>query len=114
MPSDFGHVVGAGALLGIFADLAFNAYGGTNSSPQTTELFAADRADSLFHYVRAGHGIAIGYGIAGGVLERSWWPVVGAGSVVVVMHCLYVHALYRGQKKAGQLGGLTRANWGFG
>lgn len=113
MPSAFGHIVGAGALFGIFADLGFNAYGFSNSSPQTTELFAADRAETLWKYVRVGHGIAFGYGAIGSVMERSWAPLAGAVSVIVVAHCLYVHALYAGQKKAGQLGGLTRAQWGF-
>jgi hypothetical protein len=110
---EFGHVVGAGALLGIFADLAFNIYGGTNSSPQTTELFASDRADTLWKYVRVGHGGAFLYGAAGSILERSWWPLAGSVSVIIFMHSLYAHALYSGQAKAGQKGGLTRADWGL-
>lgn len=111
---EFGHVVGAGALFGIFADLAFNIYGGTNSSPQTTELFAEDRSETLWKYVRLGHGGAFLYGAAGSVLEHSWWPMVGAVSVIFFMHSLYAHALYAGQKKAGQQGSITRAQWGFG
>lgn len=114
MPLEFGHVVGFGALFGIFADLAFNAYGFSNSSPQTTELFSADRADTLWKYVRVGHGIAFGYGVAGSVMEQSWAPLAGVVSVIVVAHSLYAHALWSGQKKAGQLGGMTRAQWGFG
>lgn len=114
MASTFGHIVGAGALFGIFADLAFNAYGFSNSSPQTTELFAADRSDTLWHYVKAGHGIAFGYGAIGSIMERNWAPLAGAVSVILVAHSLYAHALYRGQQKAGQKGGMTRAQWGFG
>lgn len=114
MASPFGHIVGAGALFGIFADLAFNAYGFSNSSPQTTELFAADRAETLWKYVKAGHGIAFGYGAIGSIMEQSLAPIAGAVSVIIVAHSLYAHALYAGQKKAGQAGGMTRAHWGFG
>lgn len=113
MPADFGHVVGAGALLGIFADLGYNAYGATNSSPQTTELFAEDRAATLWKYVRFGHGQAFLFGVAGAVLEHSIWPVIGAGAVIIIMHSMYAHALYSGQKAAGQQGGMSRAQWGF-
>jgi hypothetical protein len=113
MPLSFGHVVGAGALLGIFADLAFNIYGGTNSSPQTTELFAEDRSETLWKYVRVGHGGAFAYGAAGSLLEGSWWPLIGSVSVIFFMHSLYAHALYAGQRASGQKGGMSRAQWGF-
>ena len=52
-------------LFGIYADLAYTLYGATNSSPQTTELFAADRAKTLSKYVYLGHAQALGYGLFG-------------------------------------------------
>lgn len=113
MPFSTGAAVGAGALMGIFADLAYNAYGATNSSPQTTELFAEDRAGTLWKYVRFGHAQAFLFGTAGAILEQSWWPLAGSCAVIFIMHSMYAHALYSGQKSAGQQGGISRAQWGF-
>jgi len=41
-------------LFGVAADLVYNVFSATNSSPQTTELFAADRAATLWKYVKLG------------------------------------------------------------
>ena len=54
--------LGAAALFGIYADLAFNIYSATNSSPQTTELFAGDRADTLMKWVWVGGGAVLVFG----------------------------------------------------
>ena len=47
-------VLGPAAALafGVYADLAFNLFSAMNSSPQTTELFADDRGDTLWKYVK--------------------------------------------------------------
>lgn len=96
----------AAALFGIYADLAYNTYSATNSSPQTTELFAKDREDTLMKYVRLGDLQVIGLsGFGFAVLTVSgqrglrWWPVVGGGVVLVAMHAMYAHALKAGQAK---------------
>jgi hypothetical protein len=86
----------AAALFGIYADLAYNAYGATNSSPQTTELFAGDRADTLWKYVRMGGVQVIAIGLFGTVVARSLWPLLGALVVGVVMTGLYAHAMKAG------------------
>lgn len=95
-------ILGPAAALafGVYADLAFNLYSAMNSSPQTTELFADDRADTLWKYVKIADGAAIGFGLLGVWLGGgSWWPLAGALVVVVMMHLMYRHALKCGTGK---------------
>lgn len=82
---------------GVYADLAANMYSATNSSPQTTELFAGDRSDTLWKYVKVGHAQAVVFGLIGSVLDRSLWPLLGTFSIGAIMHCMYTHALKAGQ-----------------
>jgi hypothetical protein len=82
---------------GVYADLSYNLYSATNSSPQTTELFAGDRSKTLWKYVVIGHAQAFLLGLFGSVLDRSLWPLFGTSSIGVVMHCMYQHALKKGQ-----------------
>ena len=87
----------AAVSFGVYADLAANMYSATNSSPQTTELFAGDRSVTLWKYVRIGHAQAIVFGVIGSVLDRSLWPLVGTLSIGGIMHAMYTHALKAGQ-----------------
>lgn len=91
----------AAVSFGVYADLAYNLYSATNSSPQTTELFAGERAESLWKYVMLGHVQAIALGVFGSILDRSLWPLFGTISIGAVMHSMYSHALVkgRGQKR---------------
>ncbi len=90
----------AALAFGVYADLAFNLFSAMNSSPQTTELFADDRAESLWKYVKIADVAALGFGLIGVVLAHgSWWPMVGALTVVVLMHAMYAHALKAGSGK---------------
>jgi hypothetical protein len=90
----------AAALVGIYADLAYNTYSATNSSPQTTELFAGDRADTLWKYVKLGHAQALVIGVFGSWLARSLWPLFGVVIVAVIMHGMYSHAVEAGKDQA--------------
>jgi hypothetical protein len=111
---DFGLLFGglAAALFGIYADLVFNLFSAMNSSPQTTELFADERADTLWKYVKIADVAALGFGFFGAALTYSSqqtrklaaWPVIGAVIVIILMHAMYYHALKAGQNKSG-------ANW---
>jgi len=95
-------LTGAAALFGIYADLAYNTYSATNSSPQTTELFAGDRAGTLWKYVRLGGWQVFGLGLAGALLARNWWPLIGVAVVAVIMHAMYTHALAAGQARTAE------------
>jgi hypothetical protein len=96
MPAAGGGGVDAIAF-GVAADLVYNVFSATNSSPQTTELFAGDRAATLWKYVRLG-GLqsAILIGIMAG-RGRSLWPVIGGGLAGAFMWMMYSHALQAGQ-----------------
>ena len=89
----------AALAFGVYADLAFNLFSAMNSSPQTTELFAEDRADTLWKYVKIADGAAIAFGLLGSLLQGDWWPMAGALVVVAVMHLMYRHALAAGNGK---------------
>ena len=95
----------AALAFGVYADLAFNLFSAMNSSPQTTELFADDRADTLWKYVKIADVAALAFGIFGSMLDKSWWPLIGALVVIVVMHLMYMHALKAGRGKAAPQNG---------
>lgn len=92
--------VSAAISFGVYADLAYNLYSATNSSPQTTELFAGERSKTLWKYVVIGHMQAIILGLFGSILDRSLWPLFGTVTIGTVMHCMYSHALQTGRKIA--------------
>lgn len=98
----FGIAAGAAALFGIYADLAYNVYSATNSSPQTTELFAGERSDTLWKYVKLGGYQILALGLFGALLAgKLWmWPILGVLVVAVFMHTMYAHALKSGQEGA--------------
>lgn len=86
-------------LVGVWATFALDVYSTLNSSPQTTELFAEDRENTLMHWVLIGDVAAIGGGAAAAMISKRVWPLIGAGAVAVGMHLLYRHAVARGQGK---------------
>jgi hypothetical protein len=89
---------------GIAADLVYNVMSATNSSPQTTELFAGDRSQTLWKYVRLGLGqSAILVGIMA-IRGRTVWPVLGGLAAGAAMHLMYAHALQAGQAKSPPAG----------
>lgn len=85
---------------GVYADLAYNLYSATNSSPQTTELFSGDRAETLWKYVVIGHVQAVALGVFGSILDRTLWPLIGTLTIGGVMHGMYRHALAAGRGQA--------------
>jgi hypothetical protein len=97
----------AAALFGIYADLAFNLFSATNSSPQTTELFAGERSSTLWKYVKIGDLAALAFGFAGagltyanaGTRKLAMWPLIGSIVVIILMHGMYLHAIKAGQAK---------------
>lgn len=74
-------------------ELSYNVYGGTNSSPQTTQVFGGgERSASLMKWVSiAGVKCAV-YALLASVIARSWWPFAGVAISAGAMHGLYIHA----------------------
>lgn len=83
----------AGVLFLLGIDTAYQVYGGTNSSPQTTDVFGDPvRRATLMKYVYIGGLKTLLYTGFASWLQRSWWPLVGGAVGAGAMHSLYVHA----------------------
>lgn len=81
----------------VYAALVYDIVAATNSSPQTTEINAAKRADTLMKWVYLGLAQAAGFVIIGAVLDKERWPpIVGGGLAGILLWVQYEHA-----KKAG-------------
>jgi len=91
-------------LIGVWATFALDVFSTLNSSPQTTELFAGDREDSLMHWVLVGDAVAIAGGLAGTIVSRRAWPLVAAAIVAAGMHLTYRHAVSRGRSEPAPAG----------
>lgn len=79
-------------LIGVWATFALDVYGSLNSSPQTTEINATARADSLMKWVYIADVVALSGGAIGAYLGKSAIPFIATGGVVLGMHLLYTHA----------------------
>lgn len=88
----------AAMLYMVTVDASLNVFSAQNSSPQTTELFAKDRKETLMKYVYIGDATTVGLGVLASVIAGSWWPLGGALTVALFMHFLYVHAARKGQE----------------
>jgi hypothetical protein len=85
----------------IYAALTYDIISATNSSPQTTEINAAARAETLMKWVKLGLAQAAlfaGLGIAIEVVRGKpfWPPLLGAGLAAVLLWAQYVHAYNAG------------------
>ena len=87
------------AVVGVAAAVVYDVISATNSSPQTTEINAAARADTLMKWVHIGIAQAILFVLIMTVAEptgKKWRPLLGGGLAVILLYIQYLHA-----KKAG-------------
>jgi uncharacterized membrane protein len=94
-------IVSAAALFGIYAALIFDIFSSLTSSPQTTELFAHDRANTLWHWVRIGALVSlvfVGFGAWLAHKEGKDYraPILGGLVALGLMWMMYSHALKKG------------------
>ena len=87
-------------LVGVWATFALDVFSTLNSSPQTTELFADDRKDSLMHWVRIGSAVAVGGGAVAFAVSGKVWPMLATVGVALGMYAMYAHAVQRGEGSA--------------
>lgn len=98
---------GASTLFGVYLDMAYNVASANLSSPQTTELFASARSDTLWKHVKRADAqvalyTALGAMIANGENRGSWvWPVFGGTLAGLIMHASYAVALRDGLASTG-------------
>ena len=97
---------GSAALFMVTTAVVYDVISATNSSPQTTEINAAARADTLMKWVNIGLAQAMLF-VAGGAFIAyktgdAWWAVLLGGMFAAVLLWLqYVHAKNSGLAKAG-------------
>ena len=78
----------------IYAELVYTVISASCSSPQTTEINAKARSDTLMKWVYIGLLQGAGFGILGATLDkRRWPPLVGAGIAMGLLYSQYRHAL---------------------
>jgi hypothetical protein len=85
----------------VYAALTYDVISATNSSPQTTEINAQKRADTLMKWVRLGLAQAAVFAGIGILLELKskrpvWPPLLGSGLAGVMLWVQYVHAMNSG------------------
>ena len=96
-----GDLVSIAALFGIYAALILDVFSSLTSSPQTTQLFAKDRADTLWHWVRIAGLVSltfIGFGAWLAYKEGKDYraPILGGMVALGLMWFMYSHALNKG------------------
>lgn len=112
-----GSGVSPAVLVAVYAALTYDIISATNSSPQTTEINASVRAETLMKWVKIGLYQAAFFGIVGVILEarRSggvpWAPAVGSGLAGGLLWFQYEHAKEAGLKNGGP---VTEQYGGFG
>lgn len=90
-------------VIAIYAALTYDIISATNSSPQTTEINASVRADTLMKWVHIGLLQAGLFAVIGVYLDkRRWPPLIGSGLAGVLLWCQYMHAKKSGIEKGGQ------------
>jgi membrane protein required for beta-lactamase induction len=92
--------------MAVYAALVYDVISATNSSPQTTEINAAKRADTLMKWVHVGLAQAAIFAVLGIALEaRSghpvWPPALGSGLAGGMLYVQYIHARNSGINNPG-------------
>lgn len=96
----------------VYAALTYDIISATNSSPQTTEINASVRADSLMKWVKLGLAQAALFATLGIILDKERWPpALGSGLAGLLLWIQYVHAKNAGLEKPGP---KTEVPGGFG
>ena len=93
---------GAAIKVAVYATLMYDIISATNSSPQTTEINASKRADTLMKWVNLGllqGALFVGVGVA---LDKQRWPPLLGGTLAgVLLYAQYRHALKSGIENPG-------------
>jgi hypothetical protein len=94
---------GNGIALLVAAGIVYEIIAANCSSPQTTELNASARAETLMKWVALGDVQAILFLVAAGYFDKRHRTAIaiGGGTALVLMHGLYVHAKSSGMKNPG-------------
>lgn len=92
------------AVIGVSAAVVYDVISATNSSPQTTEINAAARSETLMKWVHIGLAQAILFVLIMVIAEppgKKWRPLLGGGLAAVLLYGQYVHARNSGLENGG-------------
>ncbi len=84
-------------LLAVYATFALDVFSTFTSSPQTTEINASARADTLMKWVKIGFVVAL----AGGAVGSYALPLAATATVAAAMWWMYEHAKQSGLENGG-------------
>jgi membrane protein required for beta-lactamase induction len=92
--------------MAVYAALVYDVISATNSSPQTTEINARKRAETLMKWVHVGLAQAAIFAVLGIALEvkahrPAWPPALGSGMAASMLYVQYVYARNSGISKPG-------------
>ena len=90
-----------GTEVAITAEMVYQLTGSNMSSPQTAQMNAPARADTIDFWVRLTHWEAVGWTLFFCWLYGSWWPLVGGGLSWSGMYGKYRYAISSGLKDGG-------------
>lgn len=100
--AEFGGDGNVAVEVAVYAALTYDIISATNSSPQTTEINASVRAETLMKWVWIGLAQAAGFALVGAYLDkRRWPPIAGAGVAAILLLAQYIHARNEGLAHPG-------------
>jgi hypothetical protein len=86
----------------VAAGLVYEVIAAACSSPQTMEINAEARADTLMKWVIIGEAQAALYVIIAAIMDEKRWPaLLGGGMAGVIMWVCYAHAKASGLRNGG-------------
>ena len=86
----------------VSAGLVYEIIAAACSSPQTTEINAGARADTLMKWVHLGLAQAAVFVLIAAALDRNHWPALfGGGLAGALMWLQYAHAKRAGLRNGG-------------
>jgi hypothetical protein len=93
---------GDAVVIAVYAALVYDIISATNSSPQTTEINAGARAQTLMKWVHLGllqAAVFVAIGVA--LHPKHWPPLVGGGLAGTALYAQYLHARDSGTRSGG-------------
>lgn len=91
------------AVIGVSAAVVYDVISATNSSPQTTEINARARSNTLMKWVNIGLAQAGFFILIMTIAEprgKKWRPLLGGGVGMILLYGQYVHARNSGLRSA--------------
>src|SRR5215475_2878623 len=93
---------GAAIKVAVYATVMYDIISATNSSPQTTEINAQKRAETLMKWVKLGLAQGALFVAISVILDKQRWPpMLGGGLAAALLWMQYVHAVNSGLDNPG-------------